>query len=66
MSSLLLSFGLSSKAPNPMVLILPVPEKVAKSAKLVSTFKTAAFPLELSAPERRNSLNQTSPQIGAL
>ena len=61
-SSRLLSFGPSSKAPKPMVLILPVADTVAKSAILASIFTTAAIPPLLFISAMRNSLNQTSPR----
>ena len=63
MASLLLSFGPCSNAPKPMVLNLPVAEIVAKSAILVSIFKSAAIPPLLSISANRSSLNQTSPFI---
>ena len=62
-SSLLRSFGPCSKAPKPIVLFLPDADTVAKSAKLESTFTTAAIPPWLSISAKRSSLNQTSPLI---
>ena len=62
-SSLLRSFGPCSRVPKPTVLFFPVAESVAKSAKLESTFSTAAIPPLLSMSAIRSSLNQTSPSI---
>ena len=62
-SSLLLSFGPCSKVPKPIVLIFPVAETLAKSAKLASKLATAAIPPLLSIPAKRSSLYQTSPFI---
>ena len=61
MSSRLRSLGPCSSVPNPMVLIFPVAETVAKSAIFPSIFTTAAIPPWLSMSDKRNSLNQTSP-----
>ena len=47
-----------------MVLFLPTAEIVAKSAKLVSIFTSAAIPPLFSICAKRSSLNQTSPRIG--
>ncbi|MCY1219740.1 hypothetical protein D3C86_1277160 [compost metagenome] len=66
MSSRLLSFGPCSKEPKPCVLILPVAEMVAKSAKLLSKLAIAAIPPLLSISARRSSLNHTSPRISSV